>query len=279
MEEQSKYELKVDDRRFKESEPQSKDVIPATGNSPVAIMVMALNKGVDIERLEKLLSIQQAWEANEARKAYHEAMAAFKADPPKILKDKRVGYEHKDGGGSTNYSYAGLAQVARVIGQALSKQGLSASWVTKQEGQNITVTCTITHRLGHSESTFLTAAPDASGKKNSIQAVGSTISYLERYTLLALTGLATHDMDDDGNTAGGKEMSKFEEWEIKANEAIETARTVDDLIQWWPNHKETIMKDLKKEKAAKIYTAIVAKKKALETAEKAAEREPGSDDT
>ena len=39
------------------------------------------------------------------------------------------------------------------------------------------------------------------------------------------------------------------------------------------------MKDLKKEKAAKIYTAIVAKKKALETAEKAAEREPGSDDT
>ena len=69
-------------------------------------------------------------------------------------------------------------------------------------------------------------------------------------------------------------MSKFEQWEIKANEAIEAARTVDDLIQWWPNHKEAITKELKKEQAAKIHAAIVTKKKAFE----APKREPGSDD-
>ena len=51
--------------------------------------------------------------------------------------------------------------------------------------------------MGHFETTSLTAAGDQSGGKNAIQALGSTISYLERYTILALTGLSTHEMDDD----------------------------------------------------------------------------------
>lgn len=54
--------------------------------------------------------------------------------------------------------------------------------------------------MGHSEETSLTASPDISGTKNAIQAIGSTISYLQRYTILALTGLATGDMDTDGKT-------------------------------------------------------------------------------
>ena len=45
----------------------------------------------------------------------------------------------------------------------------------------------------------LSASADNSGSKNSIQAIGSTVTYLQRYTLLAITGLATEDMDDDGS--------------------------------------------------------------------------------
>ena len=47
------------------------------------------------------------------------------------------------------------------------------------------------------ESTTLSGPPDTTGSKNDLQSIGSTISYLQRYTLLALTGLATFDMDDD----------------------------------------------------------------------------------
>ena len=43
---------------------------------------------------------------------------------------------------------------------------------------------------------------DTSGGKNNIQAMGSAVSYLERYTLLAITGLSTKEMDDDGRGAG-----------------------------------------------------------------------------
>lgn len=71
------------------------------------------------------------------------------------------------------------------------------------------MTCKITHIQGHSEETTLLAQPDASGSKNAIQAMGSTITYLERYTLLALTGLATHE-DDDGKASEVEYISEAE---------------------------------------------------------------------
>ena len=168
--------------------------------TPAAMMMIAIEKGFDLDKVEKAMLLQERWEANEARKAYHLAMSKFKADPPEIEKDKKVSF--KAGGGTTAYNHASLANVTDKINKALSACGLSASWETVQgEAGKVTVTCRITHSQGHSESTSLTAMPDTSGSKNAIQAIGSTISYLERYTLLALTGLATHDMDDDGQDA------------------------------------------------------------------------------
>src|SRR5690606_35194749 len=89
------------------------------------------------------------------------------------------------------------------------------------------VTCVITHELGHSERTTLSAAPDESGGKNSIQAVGSTVTYLQRYTLMAATGLAAKDMDDDGRkaepaeTITAKQLADLEALieEVKADKA------------------------------------------------------------
>lgn len=175
--------------------------LPAT-QAPSSLIALALDKGADastLEKLEKVLELQERWEANEARKAYHEAMAKFKANPPEIEKDKKVSY--RAGAGMTEYTHASLANVTRKINEGLSKHGLSASWNTRQDNGTVTVTCKVTHELGHSEATSLTASPDTSGSKNPIQAIGSTVAYLERYTILALTGLATQDMDDDARSA------------------------------------------------------------------------------
>ena len=170
-----------------------------TGNSPADLIRSAVEGRADLDKLEKLLTLQEKWEANEARKAYHRAMAEFKANPPKIDKDMTVSF--KTGAGTTSYNHASLANVTEKISEALSKCGLSASWQTKQSEIFITVTCKITHINGHSEETSLSAGADTSGSKNSIQAIGSTITYLERYTILALSGLATYD-DDDGKASG-----------------------------------------------------------------------------
>lgn len=157
---------------------------------PADLIREAIQGNANLEQLEKLLSLQERFEANEAKKAYNRAMAEFKTNPPKINKDKSVSYKE------VHYHHASLANVTEKINEALSQHGLSASWSTHQNGQ-ICVTCKITHVGGHSEQTTLSAPADASGSKNSIQAIGSAITYLQRYTLLALTGLATYDQDDD----------------------------------------------------------------------------------
>lgn len=157
----------------------------------------AVAKGIDTEQLEKLLALEERWRANKAREAYVRAMAEFKAEPMRILKTKEVNIP-----GGARFTHATLADVVDGVCATLSKHGLSHRWETSQTDGRISVTCIITHEGGHSERTTLTAPPDDSGKKNGIQAIGSSVTYLQRYTLMAATGLAAAGMDDDGNGGG-----------------------------------------------------------------------------
>ena len=146
-----------------------------------------------VEKLSQLLDVKERWDAEEARKSYVAALAAFKRSPPRIVKEREVSFKN------VHYSYATLGQAASAIAESLAEHGLSHGWSVAQSGTDITVTCTLTHEQGHKESTSITAPPDdSSDGKNSIQRIGSAVSYLERYTLLAITGLAAGDQDDDG---------------------------------------------------------------------------------
>jgi len=168
-----------------------------------AAALVAANGEMDVAKLKELLELQERWDATQAKKAYTQAMAEFKKNPPEILKDKTVRYK------DVKYTHAGLHNVTTKINTELSKHGLTASWVTSQDNNSVKVTCKITHIMGHSEITSLSAPPDVTGSKNVIQAIGSTVTYLQRYTLLALTGLATYDQDDDGAGAGDKPKPKI----------------------------------------------------------------------
>ncbi len=161
-----------------------------------AAALVQANGNMDVAKLKELLDVQERWEANQAKKAYVQAMSDFKKNPPEIIKDKTVGYK------DVKYNHASLHNVTTKINAELSKHGLAASWMTSQDNGSVKVTCKITHIMGHSEETYLSAPPDATGSKNAIQAIGSTVTYLQRYTLLALTGLATYEHDDDGSAAG-----------------------------------------------------------------------------
>jgi hypothetical protein len=216
---------------------------------------MAVSGGADLEQLEKLLALQERYETNEARKAYHKAMAAFKSNPIKITKDKKVGYSTSKG--NVGYSHATLANVVDKITAELSKHGLSASWNTNQNGK-IKVTCRITHVLGHSEETALEANADDSGSKNSIQAIGSTVTYLERYTLLAALGLATQDQaDDDGKGATTKivkaQLSELRDLLIYVGDE----KKEQEFAQWLGVED---LEDLPASKFKQAQAALIAKK-------------------
>jgi hypothetical protein len=172
--------------------------------TPMALIERALQSDTSIEKLEQLFNLQLKWEENEAKKAYHQAVADFKAESITILKDKKVGYVNKDGS-FTGYSHATLGNIVQTVVPIMSKHGLSHSWDIKQIDKDIFVTCKMTHCMGYSTDVSMSAEKDDSGKKNSIQQVSSTVSYLERYTFLAVIGMAAQDQDDDGRGSGKKE--------------------------------------------------------------------------
>jgi len=170
-------------------------------DNPTSMISLALSSNADPEVLKKLMDLQERWEKNDARKDYMEALGAFKRAAPAVLaKDETVDFATAKG--RTNYRYAGLGGIVRQITVILSDCGLNASWETHQDKDTVAVTCHVTHVKGHRESTTLSGPLDNSGNKNLIQQLGSTVTYLQRYTLLALLGLATSEQDDDAS--GGK---------------------------------------------------------------------------
>jgi len=175
-------------------------VTPAMVPGPLSIAMQAIKAGMSMADMRAMLDLQKDWDANEARKAYALAMSAFKAEPVEILKTKAVGYTTNDGD-FVGYKHAELSDVTTAISPAMSRHQLSHRWDVAQANGCITVTCLITHALGHSESICMSAAPDNSGHKNAIQQVASTVSYLQRYTLLAITGMSAKDIDDDARGA------------------------------------------------------------------------------
>lgn len=169
--------------------------------TPMSIMQLAVTQGADVAQLEKLMDLQERWEQREAKKAYDAALAKFKSENITITRGSQVHYDHRQGGGSTDYKFATLHMFLEAVTPKLSENGLSLTWRTNQESNMVRVTAVLSHELGHSETTTMQAAPDTSGKKNAIQAIGSTVSYLQRYTGLSITGVTTTDMDDDGQGA------------------------------------------------------------------------------
>ena len=175
---------------------------PAVTMNPQALIQLAVEKGANVDQLERLMALQERWEANEARKAFGAALAAFKAAPPSITKNKHVAF------GNTKYDHATLDNVADTIGASLTPHGLSHRWEVEQTADRIRVSCVLQHVQGHAERVSMEAPADSSGQKNSIQAIGSTVTYLQRYTLLAATGMAAKGMDDDGGGSNGSRMDE-----------------------------------------------------------------------
>ena len=158
---------------------------------PLVALAMKNSETMTPESLREMLALQRDWEAGEAKKSYTRSMVKLKSEMPSVIeRDKTVAF------GTTQYSHTSLARAVDTVSPYLSKHGFSMLWTPSTGNNSVSVTCQITHADGHMESTTISALVDTSGKKNNVQAIGSTITYLQRYTALSLLGIATKDMKD-----------------------------------------------------------------------------------
>lgn len=167
--------------------------LPASPATPMELLSRALDRGADLEMVEKLMDLAERQERNMAKKAFDAAVAEAKSQIKPVVKNRK----------GNNSKYADLSAYAKEVDPILATHGLSYRYNSRQEGATIYITCVLSHRDGHSVETTLSAAPDTSGSKNAIQAIGSTVEYLKRYTLTLALGLSSSEADDDGQAAGG----------------------------------------------------------------------------
>lgn len=231
---------------------------PAT--TPAALLAMAVQQGADLDKLERLMALQERWEATEAKKAYNAAFSAFKSEAVRLIKNKTV-----TDGPLKSKTYAELHAVVAAVTPALSRHGLSAAWrLTKDEKDWIEITCTLSHIGGHSESVSMGGPPDAGGAKNAIHARASTVSYLERYSLKAILGLSEQDDDTDGRAAKEAQdalaTARVDEWVAKAG----AAHNRDAAMKVWTEHNSELA--ALPEQHARLKQAVADRCKALKGA-------------
>lgn len=236
------------------------NALPVPANAtPMGMLALAVQQGADLTKIEKLMELHQRWEADEARKAFNQAFATFKAEAIEVIKNKQV-----TDGPLKGKSYAELHSVVNAVTPALSENGLGASWkLTKDEKDWLEVTCTLRHSLGHSESVSMGGPPDTGGAKSAIQARASSISYLERYTLKAICGVAEQGEDDDGGSRRGMPDNQY----VDFDSAIDAETDAEQLATLWSKiaaacseHKDRTSYEEFKKKIATKGAALKAKK-------------------
>jgi len=192
----------------------------------VSPMVQLFASGqMDVNQIERMIDLQERYEGNEARKAYHAAMAKARAE---------MGTAEKSAENShLNSKYATLDDLIRGASPALSANGFSFSWDVKQEADSVTATCRIIHAMGHEESTPVTM-PVTKGNNavNGAQSVGIAITYAKRYSFSALVGIATEDQDGGPPPPPTVDMIDYNDMTNLNAVCEEVGRDFDKWVAW-----------------------------------------------
>jgi len=210
--------------------------------TPLEMLDRALSSNADPDTLAKLMALQERWQANQARMAFDEAISNAKAEIKPVIRNAK---------GHNDKRYADFAAIASAVDPIITKFGLSYRFKTQQTDR-ISVTCVLSHKEGHFEETTLAGPADTSGSKNAIQAIGSTLTYLQRYSLTQALGLAaTHD--DDGRAAGG-DGPVSEEQATKLRQKIEDAGA--DIARFCNRWKIEALVEMPASKFAEAMTSL-----------------------
>jgi hypothetical protein len=223
-----------------------RNVAALTPITPMAMLAQAIERGMPVETIDKLMVLGERYDATQARKAFDMAIAAAKAEIPVVIKNAT---------GHNSKRYADFAAIARAVDPVISKHGLSYRFRTVQTDK-ISVTCVLSHEAGHYEENTLTALADTSGNKNAIQAIGSTLTYLQRYSLVQALGIAASE-DDDGRAAASGDNLADDQVDVLRSLIVETAA---DIAKFCKFMKVERLEDISQRDFDKARLALEAKR-------------------
>jgi hypothetical protein len=171
----------------------------------------ATDPTVNVEKLERLLAIQERLLADQRRTSFMAALGDLQAKLPQISKAGRI----TDRDGALRNRYAKIEDIDMAIRPLCAEFGFAFSFDSKATAGGTEYSCKLSHRDGHSETKALVLPLDSGAGRNAVQSAGSSISYAKRYLLGMHLHLVTRDEDDDGN-GGHRPVTAEQAAEVRA---------------------------------------------------------------
>lgn len=175
--------------------PQSSDPVTATIQM---IERAAMNPDVDIDKMERLMSMQERMMDRNAETQFNQAMSIAQSE---------VGFINTDlENGQTHSRYASYAQMDRALRPVYTRHGFALSFNTDpvEKEEMVRVVCYVTHKAGHTRTYSIDMPADGKGAKggavmSTTHATGAASSYGMRYLLKLIFNVAIGEDDTDGN--------------------------------------------------------------------------------
>jgi hypothetical protein len=170
--------------------------LPAESDSLTMFERLARDPSVPVEKLEKLIELQERIMRHNAKAAFDSAFSRMQPALPEIDEHGRIEVR-----GTLRSTYAKLEDIHAAIKPILKEHGFAIRHRTEWPSEKpniIRIVGILSHEQGHSEESIFEAPMDKSEYRTDIQSMGSTVSYGRRYTTLDLLNLSTRGLDNDG---------------------------------------------------------------------------------
>ena len=158
--------------------------------------------------------------------------------------------------------YADLAEVLNTVRPVLAANGLSVIQSPSFDG----AVCHVTTTLAHASGGYITGTMSCVPAKQDGQGVGSSTTYLRRYSLAAVCGIAQED--DDGNSSAHSKPATYPL--ISSGEAARIKESIESLnideAAFLRHYGVKSIGQLTTDKIPAIDKAFIAKNKATVTA-------------
>jgi hypothetical protein len=152
---------------------------------------LALDPRCDMEKLERLMALQERMEAKSALEAFNASFAEMQCAMPSVV--KRTENTH------TKKLYADLDDINAMVRPVMAKYGFGVSFKIVNTPAGVNITGILMHKGGHREETSMLLPLDAGAGRSAVQSVGSTTTYGKRYVMCALLNITSgDDKDNDG---------------------------------------------------------------------------------
>lgn len=212
--------------------------LPAVQTESATIMAIiqqvATNPAADIDKMERLMVMHQQHQDRIAKQAFDAAMADMQKKLPVIRERGAIRDKFKN----VQSTYALWEDINEELKPVLAKYGFALSFRIPRGANGVEVEGVLSHRDGHRETTSILLPADATGSKNAVQAVASSVSYGKRYTAGALLNFTTTGEDDDGQGANKKPDPPAEPV-ITANQAAQLDALLKKCSQVLQDHFAT----------------------------------------